>query len=161
KSVYHFGPQGPGKEFSKSKEHTNRLVPFYVFGKKADVSAVTGKNSVYRDAERLKALYGAEPQNTLNPDAEYADQSDFYRVMSEAVKRGAKHLFIAWFDGMDWQTTQAAAIARTGRVYTEGKGSGLKFQDYRADGSAHFGYYVTSPTRDRMRLDVNDQTVKR
>ena len=73
--------------------------------------------------------------------------------------RGVKHLFIVWFDGLDWPTTQAAAIVRTGKVYTEGKGSGLLFQDYRADGTAQYGFVVTSPTHDQNRADLDAQTI--
>jgi len=157
--AYHFGSQGVGDVFSNHGSHSNRLIPFYAFGRKVDLSGVTGKNSPYRDPERIKALYGTLPENTLNPEAEYADQSDLYRVQREAVARGAKYLFIVWFDGLDWPTTQAAAIAKTNRVYTEGKGSGLLFQDYPADGSAQFGYYVTSPTHDQNQPDLDAQTV--
>ena len=128
--AYHFGSQGPGDFFSNHTSHTNRLVPIYVFGAKADLAAVTGQNSRYRDPEKIKSLYGFLPENTVNPRAVYADQSDLYRVQKEAVARGVKHLFIVWFDGLDWPTTQAAAIVKTGKVYTEGKGSGLVFQDY-------------------------------
>src|SRR5690242_16902755 len=147
--AYHFGSQGPGDIFSNHTSHSNRLIPIYVFGKKADLGAVTGENSLYRDPERIKKLYGALPANTLNPEADYCDQSDLYRVQEAAVARGAKYLFIAWFDGMDWETTRAAAIVKSGRAYQEGKGSGLVFQDYDADGSAQFGYCVTSPTHDK------------
>lgn len=157
---YHFGPQGAGSVFSRSTGHSNRLIPVYAFGKKVDLKAVSGENSVYRDAERLKKLYGTLPPNTLNPDAEYFDQSDMYRVQKDAVARGAKHIFIVWFDGMDWDTTRAAAIAATGKVYTEGKGSGLNFQDYAAGGSAQFGYFVTSPTHDQSVRDPDAQTVE-
>lgn len=156
---YHFGSQGAGSIFSNSTSHSNRLIPAYVFGTKADLKAVSGKNSVYRDAERLKKLYGTLPPNTVNPEAEYFDQSDLYRVQKDAVAKGAKHVFIVWFDGMDWDTTRAAAIARTGKVYTEGKGSGLEFQDYAAGGSAQFGYFVTSPTHDQSVRDPDAQTV--
>ncbi len=157
--VYHFGSQGPNNVFSNHASHSNRLIPFYVFGRKADVSSVTGKNSVYRSAERLKALYGYLPENTVNPDADYADQSDLYKVQADAVARGVKHLFIVWFDGLDWPTTRAAAIAKTSKDYAEGKGSGLIFQDYKADGSAQFGYFVTSPTHDKNDPDLDAQTV--
>lgn len=157
--AYHFGSQGPGDVFSNHGSHSNRLIPFYTFGRKVNLSEVTGKNSPYRNPERIKALYGTVPENTLNPEAEYADQSDLYRVQRDAVARGAKYLFIVWFDGLDWPTTQAAAIAKTGRVYTEGKGAGLLFQDYPADGSAQFGYYVTSPTHDQNQPNLDTQTV--
>ena len=126
---------------------------------KADLGAVTGENSRYRDPEKIKALYGFLPENTVNPHADYADQSDLYRVQKEAVARGVKHLFIVWFDGLDWPTTQAAAIVKTGKVYTEGKGSGLIFQDYDAGGTAQYGFVVTSPTHDKNRPDVDAQTV--
>ena len=149
--AYHFGSQGPGDVFSNHTSHTNRLVPVYVFGKKADLGAVTGANSRYRDPEKIKATYGFLPENTVNPQAVYADQSDLYWVQKEAVSRGVKHLFIVWFDGLDWPTTQAAAIVKTGKVYTEGKGSGLVFQDYDAGGTAQYGFVVTSPTHDQNR----------
>jgi alkaline phosphatase len=157
--AYHFGSQGAGDVFSNHSSHSNRLIPVYVFGKKADLRAVTGKNSRYRDPAKIAELYGTVPPNTLNPQAEYADQSDLYRVQKEAVARGVKHIFIVWFDGMDWQTTQAAAVAKTGKMYTEGKGSGLLFQDYGADGGAQFGYYVTSPTHDTSSVDLDRQRV--
>ena len=80
-------------------------------------------------------------------------------MQKEAVARGVKHLFIVWFDGLDWPTTQAAAIAKTGKVYTEGKGSGLIFQDYDAGGTAQYGFVVTSPTHDQNTPDVDAQTV--
>jgi alkaline phosphatase len=157
--VYHFGSQGPGDVFSNHRSHSNRLIPVYVFGRKADLGSVTGKNSRYRDASKIKELYGVLPDHTLNPQADYADQSDLYRVQKDAVARGVKHLFIVWFDGMDWQTTQAAAIVRTGKVYDEGKGSGLIFQDYTAGGTAQYGFCVTSPTHDQNRFDVDAQSV--
>lgn len=156
---YHFGSQGPGDVFSNHASHSNRLIPFYVFGRKGRVDRITGANSVYRDPAKLKALYGFLPENTVNPEAEYADQSDLYRLQRDAVAEGVKHLFIVWFDGLDWPTTQAAAVARTGKVYAEGKGSGLIFQDYPAAGTAQFGYYVTSPTHDKNDPDVDKQTV--
>ena len=157
--AYHFGSQGPGNVFSNHTSHTNRLVPVYVFGRKANLAAVMGENSLYRDPKKIKELYGVLPENTVNPLAVYADQSDLYRVQRDAITRGARHLFIVWFDGLDWQTTQAAAIVKTRRVYSEGKGSGLIFQDYDAGGTAQFGFVVTSPTHDQSRVDVNEESV--
>lgn len=157
--AYHFGSQGPGDIFSNHTSHSNRLVAVYLFGRKGDLKSITGANSRYRSADEVRKIYGFLPENTVNPHAEYADQSDLYRVQKEAIARGVKHLFIVWFDGMDWPTTQAAAIARTGKVYTEGKGSGLLFQDYNAGGTAQYGFVVTSPTHDRNTPDVNTQTV--
>ena len=157
--VYHFGSQGNPGVFSNHASHSNRLIPFYTFGTKIEPGSVTGKNSVYRDAGRLQALYGFPPENTVNPDAEYADQSDFAGLLSAAVKNGAKHVFIVWFDGLDWPTTQAAAVAKSGTVYTEGKGAGLVFQDEAAGGSARFGFYVTAPTFDRNAPDLDAQAV--
>jgi alkaline phosphatase len=157
--AYHFGSQGPGDIFSNHTSHSNRLIPVYVFGRKADLGAVTGKHSAYRDPEKIRRLYGTLPENTLNPEAEYCDQSDLYSVQKEAVARGARYLFTVWFDGMDWEATRAAAIAKSGKVYSQGKGSGLIFQDYTADGSAQDGYCVTSPTHDKNAADVDTQTV--
>jgi len=157
--VFHFGSQGAGSVFSNHTSHTNRLVGVYVFGRKADLGSVMGENSRYRDAEKIRAAYGVVPENTVNPRAVYADMSDLYRVQKDAIARGAKYVFIVWFDGLDWPTTQAAAIVRSGKVYTEGKGSGLFFQDYTADGSAQYGFVVTSPTHDKSIQDVDRQLV--
>ena len=49
------GSQGPGDVFSNHASHTNRLVPVYLFGKKANLGAVMGANSRYRDPEKIKA----------------------------------------------------------------------------------------------------------
>ncbi|MCA1685962.1 MAG: alkaline phosphatase [Planctomycetia bacterium] len=157
--AYHFGSQGPKGVYSNHASHTNRLIPIYTFGRKIDLGSVTGGNSVYRSPEGLEKLYGYRPENTVNPEAEYADQTDLYRVQAEAVDRGIKHLFVVWFDGLDWPTTRAAALAKTGKDYTEGKGSGLVFQDYTAGGSARFGYYVTAPSHDKNQPDLDAQTV--
>jgi alkaline phosphatase len=157
--VYHFGSQGNGDVFSNHGSHSNRQVPVYVFGRKADLGLVTGANSSYRDPEKLRKIYGFLPENTVNPEAEYGDQSDLNRVMKDAVAKGVKHIFIVWFDGLDWPTTQAAAIVKSNKVFTEGKGAGLIFQDYDADGSAQYGYVVTSPTHDKTVLDVDSQSV--
>ena len=80
-------------------------------------------------------------------------------MQKDAIARGVKHLFIVWFDGLDWPTTQAAAIVKMGKVYSEGKGSGLLFQDYDAGGTAQYGFAVTSPTHEKSRPNVNTQTV--
>jgi alkaline phosphatase len=157
--AYHFGSQGPGDVFSNHRSHSNRLVPVYTFGRKIDLGQVMGANSRYRDGERIKEAFGRLPENTLNPEAEYADQSDLYRVLKDATGRGVKHLFIVWFDGLDWPTTRAAAIVKSGKVYDEGKGSGLFFQDYGAEGSAQYGFVVTSPTHDFSVQDVDRQVV--
>lgn len=157
--AYHFGAQGAGGAFSNHTSHTNRLVPVYTFGKKVDLGSVMGANSTYRDAAKVQKLYGDLPANTVNPQAEYADQSDLYRVQKDAVARGAKYLFTVWFDGLDWDTTRAAAIYKSGQDYTSGKGAGLVFQDETANGTAQFGYVVTSPTHDKNTVDVDAQTV--
>ena len=156
--VYHFGSQGAGSVYSNYGSHSNRMVPIYTFGTKVDLGAVTGSNSSYRDAGKLKAIYGYLPPHTVNATAEYCDQSELYRVQREAVSRGVRHLFVVWFDGLDWPTTQAAAVSKTGKVYTSGKGSGLIFQDY-AKGGPQYGYAVTSPTHTQSTRDVDRQTV--
>ena len=137
--------------------HSNRLIPVYTFGMNLD--RVRGKNSVYRDAERLKALYGKVPENTLNPQAEYFDQTDIYHLQQQAVAAGKKHVILVVFDGMDWQTTWAAATVAAGRVaYREGRGTGLHFQDYRGV-ETDYGYMVTAPHNSDTRVDVDAQVV--
>ncbi len=158
--AYHFGSQGAGNNFSNHASHSNRLVGVYLYGRKAELGSVMGENSRYRDEAKIRVAYGTVPKNTVNSQAVYADQSDLYRVQKDAIARGAKYVFIVWFDGLDWPTTQAAAIVRSGKVYTEGKGSGLFFQDYDAGGTAQYGFVVTSPTRDESIRDVDRQVVK-
>ena len=157
--AYHFGSQGAGDQFTNHTSHSNRLIPVYTYGRKIDLGSVTGANSGYRDPAKVERYYGRLAERTVNPTADYADQSDLHRVQRDAIARGVKHLFIVWFDGMDWETTRAAAIAKTGQVYTEGKGSGLAIQDYTADNSARYGFYVTSPTHDKNDPDYDHQTV--
>ena len=124
----HWGDQ-PDRYDSWSN-HSNRLVPIYTFG--MTLQSVTGKNSVYRSAKDLARLYGRVPDNTLNPTANYCDQTDVYRLQQEAVAAGKTRIILLVFDGMDWTTTRTAAIATTGTVtYREGRGTGLSFQDYR------------------------------
>jgi len=71
----HWGDRA-GK-FSNWTNHSNRLVPIYTWGIKLD--AFDKANSCYRSEERLKEIYGRLPDETLNPDADYFDQTDIYR----------------------------------------------------------------------------------
>ena len=145
--------------------HSNRLIPIYTFGTRGhgdgvDLDSYLGAHSVYRDAAAITNLYGQLPRNTLNPDANYCDQTDIFRLQQAAAAAGKKHIFLVVFDGMDWQTTQAAAIARLGRVpYESGRGTGHAFQDYDAHGTTQFGFMVTSPHNEGTNVDVNRQTV--
>ncbi|RLT15334.1 MAG: alkaline phosphatase [Planctomycetota bacterium] len=161
--IWHFGSQVAGDLYSNHMTHTNRLIPVYSFGSKVKLNAVSGINSLYRDPAKIKALYGYDAPNTLNPQADYFDQTDLYKVQKAAIEDGVKHMFVVWFDGMDWNTTQAAAVAKTGSLYTTGKGSGLIFQDYQARSgnriTAQYGYYVTSPSHDEAdKVNVDKQT---
>jgi alkaline phosphatase len=148
------------ESYSSWTNHSNRLIPVYVFG--GTLGSYTGANSIYRDAERLKALYGTEPVHTVNPEALYADQTDVYRLQNEAIASGKKkYVFLVVFDGMDWQTTWAASIYRNRRVaYTEGRGKGLVFQDYNRC-QTDFGYFVTSSLGEEVDTDVDAQIDKK
>ncbi len=151
----HWGDQ-PDRYASWSN-HSNRLVPVYTFG--MTLQSVTGSKSVYRSAEYLARLYGRVPDNTLNPTANYCDQTDVYRLQQEAVAAGKKRIIVFVFDGMDWITTRTAAIATTGTVaYHEGRGTGLSFQDYRG-AQTDFGACVTSPANSGTVFDVDAQAV--
>jgi len=137
--------------------HSNRLVPVYSFG--ITLSGIDGANSIYRNAERLTALYGQLPEATLNEQAEYFDQTDIHSLQLAAADAGWKRIILMVFDGLDWTTTRAAAINATGTVaYKEGRGTGLAFLDY--DGVAtDFGSCVTSPANDGTDVDVDVQLV--
>lgn len=153
-----WGYWGPAaKKFDGWSSHSNRLIPVYTFG--MDLSSVAGKNSVYRDQDRLEKLYGYLPTDTLNPDAEYFDQTDIYQLQKAAAAAGKKRIILVVFDGTDWQTTRNAAIYKSGKVsYDSGRGTGLHLQDYRGV-QTDFGYFVTSPRNDGTKPDVNSQTV--
>lgn len=138
-------------------QHSNRLIPIYTFGMNLD--AFCDGNSVYRNAERIKELYGQLPAETHNPDAEYFDQTDVFRLQQAAIHAGKKHIFVLIFDGMDWQTTQAAAIYQAQKLgYTEGRGTGLSFLDTKVP-VMDYGYFVTSPHNEGTLADVDTQTV--
>ncbi len=153
-----WGHWGPNPEkYSSWKTHSNRLIPAYIFG--GDTQRVAGVNSVYRNADRLKELYGFTPTHTFNPTAQYFDQTDIYRLQKWAAESGKNRIILFVFDGMDWQTTRAAAIAKSGKVtYDVGRGSGLGFQDYRG-AATDFGYFVTSPCNEGTTINVDDQRV--
>ncbi len=137
--------------------HSNRLIPVYTFG--ISLSGIDGANSIYRDAERLTALYGQLPEGTLNEQAEYFDQTDIHALQMAAADAGWKRIILVVFDGLDWTTTRTAAITATGTVaYEEGRGTGLAFLEY--DGVASdFGSCVTSPANDGTDVDVDVQLV--
>lgn len=135
--------------------HSNRLIPIYTFGISLD--RCRGDHSPYRDADKLRRLYGRLPDDTLNPVAEYFDQTAVYELQRQAVEAGKKQIVLFIFDGMDWQTTRAAALYR-GRQYDSGRGSGLIFQDYHGV-DTDFGSFVTSPHNGGTTVDVDAQTV--
>ncbi len=156
-----FDPQ----DYSNWTSHSLRLIPVYTFGTKGagagiGLDSYTGANSPYRDADALRRIYGYMPENTLNPKADYCDQTNIADIQTAALAAGKKHIFLVIFDGMDWQTTQAAAIYYTHKVaYTKGRGTGLHFLDYTANGTTQYGFMVTSPHNDETEVDVNRQEV--
>jgi alkaline phosphatase len=145
--------------------HSNRLIPVYTFGtlntgEGVDLTSYTGKNSAYRSEKALKRLYGYLPPRTLNKHADYLDQTNIYDIQKAALDAGRKYVFLVIFDGTDWQTTRAAAIAKSGKVaFDSGRGTGLHMMDYTAGGTTQFGLMVTSPHNDGTKIDVNKQLV--
>jgi len=157
--VYSFGAQPSETAFATYADHSNRLIPVYTFGQHAELANFTGKHSPYRSAAEVCKRYGAIPPNTVDATARYADITDLNRLLTRAAERGAKHLFIVWMDGCDWETTQAAAMLRSGQVYHAGRGTGLLFQNYTADDTSQYGYMVTSPRCHKAETCVQQQTV--
>ncbi|MBM4022932.1 MAG: alkaline phosphatase, partial [Planctomycetes bacterium] len=152
----HWGDK-PARYVSWSN-HSNRLIPVYTFG--IGLEAVAGDKSVYRNEARLTSLYGYLPEDTLNPQANYFDQTDVYRLQVAAADAGKKYIVIVVFDGLDWVMTRTAAIATRGRVdYAEGRGTGFAFQDY-AGCPTSYGLCVTSPANSGTTVDVDAQAVK-
>ena len=145
-------------KYSSWVSHSNRLVPIYSFG--MGLESVSGDNSPYRSVEKLRRLFGKVPTGTVNPEAEYFDQTNVYSLQKAAVASGKKRIVLFVFDGMDWQTTLAAATYNAGAVkYRAGRGSGLAFQDY-AKTRTDFGYFVSTPHNDGTKKNVNLQTVE-
>lgn len=141
--------------YSGWTSHSNRLIPVYTFN--CSMKDYTGEHSAYRDKEKLEKIYHRIPDNTLNPDAEYGDQTDIYRLQIDLANQGYKRIILVVFDGMDWQTTWIAATYANGGVkYKDGRGTGLTFQDYRGTGT-DFTYVVTSPYDVGGDVDVNAQ----
>jgi len=153
------------ENYSQWTSHSLRLIPVYTFGTKGnakglDLNSYTGKNSPYRNQKSLETIYGFLPENTVNPDADYLDQTNLYDLQQAAIKAGKKNIILFVFDGMDWQTTKAAALYHSGEdKYKSGRGTGLHFQDYSAAGTSQFGYMVTAPHNSESNVDVNQQSV--
>ena len=78
-------------------------------------------------------------------------------------KRGLNHVHVGSLHAADEQMALHHArdlyTRRQNEPYTEGKGSGLIFQDYDASGTAQYGFVVTSPTHDKNTPDLDAQTV--
>ena len=94
--------------------HSNRLIPVYTFGSKGggdgvDLDSYTGSKSAYRSAAKVEALYGYVPEKTVNENAVWMDQTNVADMQRAAAAAGRKYIFLVVFDGMDWQTTRAAA----------------------------------------------------
>ena len=143
--------------YSSWTYHSNRLVPIYTFGLKLD--KFTGENSSYRSEELVEDIYGAVPKKTVNPRADYMDQTEVYFLQQEALKSGKKNIILMVFDGMDWQTSQAAAIYKNKEVvYRKGYGKGLAFLDYDKCETDR-GDLVCSPHNSGTKSDVDAQTV--
>ena len=159
----HWGPDAAN--YTAWKTHTNRLIPVYTFGTRGagrgiDLDGYTGTNSAYRNPESLARIYGRVPTNTLNPNADYIDQTDIAVLQRAGIAAGKKYVFLFVFDGMDWQTTWAAAIFNRREVaYRAGRGTGTHFQDYSAAGTTQFGFMVTSPNNEGTKTDVTRQVV--
>ncbi len=161
--VAHWGADP--SNYTEWGNHSNRLIPVYTFGTKdagsgIDLRDYTDGNSPYRSAESLQRIYGYLPEHTVTSDATYLDQTNLFDIQKAALTAGKKHIFLVVFDGMDWDTTRAAAIFYSRKVsYSSGRGSGLHFQDYTAGGNTQFGYMVTSPHNSGTKFDVDKQTV--
>ena len=60
-----------------------------------------------------------------------SNPSQIYEKQLAAADAGWKRIVLVVFDGLDWTTTRATAIAANGTVaYDEGRGTGLAFLDY-------------------------------
>ena len=165
KAAFGYWGTDPAK-YTGWKSHSNRLIPVYAFGTKdagegVDLNSYFGPTSDYRSEAKVQALYGYVPEKTVNPDAVWMDQTNVADMQRAAAAAGKKYVFLVVFDGMDWQTTRAAAVWNQKKVtYTAGRGTGTHFQEYDANGTTQFGFFVTSAHNEGTDVDVNTQTVK-
>ena len=152
-------------DYSQWTTHTNRLVPVYTFGtrgagKGIDLSDFVGTQSVYRNQREIIRLYGRLPVGTWNKQAIYMDQTNVFDIQRAGLEASKKYIFLVIFDGMDWQTTRAAAIYNQRQVsYRTGRGQGTHFQGFTAEGTSQFGWMVTATHNAGTEFDVNRQTV--
>ena len=159
----YWGPEP--KNYVGWTSHSNRLIPVYTFGtlgggKGVDLTSYTGEHSPYRSETAIKKIYGKLPPDTLNPKADYLDQTNIFDIQRAAADAGKKYIFLVIFDGMDWQSTRNAAINAQGAVkYDSGRGTGLHFLDYTAGGTTQFGYMCTSPFDNGTDGDPDTQTI--
>lgn len=122
-------------DYTQWGSHSNRLVPIYTFGTLGagpgiDLNSYIGDHSPYRSEAAVQEIYGFLPTDTVNPDAVWCDQTNIYDIQHAALEAGKKHIILVIFDGMDWQTTRAAAIHQAGAVsYDSGRGQGLQMLD--------------------------------
>jgi alkaline phosphatase len=151
--------------YSQWTNHTNRLIPVYTFGtlgagKGIDLTDYVGTRSVYRNQREIIRLYDRLPAGTLNKHAIYMDQTNVFDIQWAALEAGKKYIFLVIFDGMDWQTTRAAAIYNQRKVsYCDGRGQGTHFQEFTAGGTSQFGWMVTAPHNVGTQFNVDRQTV--
>ncbi|KAA5539932.1 alkaline phosphatase [Roseiconus nitratireducens] len=117
------------------------------------------RGSAYADQQRLDKLTGQSNNDAFNPIALYFDQTAVYDLQQAAVDAGYSNIIVMVFDGMDWNTTRAASIYKTGNAdQPSGRGSGLAFQDDRR-AITDFGFVCTSAAAGGARTDVDAQTV--
>ena len=140
--------------------HSNRLIPVYSFGLKLD--SVKEKNSIYRSQEKLKKLYGFLPEETVNPSANYFDQTEICKLNRHAYEHATKkNIILMVFDGMDWDTAHAACVYRNKSESSERRwDTGLAFLDYDGADESDRGFCVTAPHNSDTRVDVNGQVLK-
>ncbi|MEM9827280.1 MAG: alkaline phosphatase [Planctomycetota bacterium] len=160
---HHWGTES--EKFTTWGNHSNRLIPVYTYG--VTLNQLRDRGSAYADTNRLKKLYGRVPANTHNPVATFFDQTELYDLQVAALDAGCTQIIVMVFDGMDWQTTRAAAVydqpekasqAET-TPYTRGRGAGLSFQTYRG-AITDFGWVATSSYSGGATFDVNTQLLQ-
>ncbi len=143
-------------QYSAWTSHSNRLIPIYTFGLTLESWRQAG--SPYESKQKLAELYGQVPTGTLQARAAYFDQTQVYQLQKSAIAAGKKYVVLLVFDGMDWPTTQAAAVFASKKVYSRGRGAGLMFQDYSGV-PTDYGFFVTSPYASKAKTDVDAQVV--
>ena len=121
--AYHFGSQGPGTSSPTTPATRTAWSRSMSSGERPTSARSWARTAVIATRRRSKPPTVSCPRTPSTPTPSTPTRATSTGCRRR-VARGAKHLFIVWFDGLDWPTTQAAAIVQVGQSLHRGEGLG-------------------------------------